>query len=244
MLGFLGFPTQAVQRGQEALALAQEVGHSYSSAAAQNWVIYVYRRRREVQEVLVLAESLIALASAQGFPLYVGLGTCWRGWAQTLLGAGGAGLVELRQGMATVLAAGQTMAQPLCLVLLAEAAGSLGQTQDGLTLLDEALAALKDTGRGDLLAEVYRLQGNLFLCQDVPDAAHAEACLQRALVVARHQQAKAVELQAARSLSRLWQAQGKRVVARQLLAEVYGWFTEGFETADLQEAKALLEELV
>jgi class 3 adenylate cyclase/DNA-binding winged helix-turn-helix (wHTH) protein/predicted ATPase len=242
-LGFLGFPMQAVQRGQEALALAREVGHPYSMAAAQNWVIYVYRRRREVQEVLALAESLVTLAGAQGFPLYVGLGTCWRGWALTLLGAGEAGLVELRQGMATVLAAGQTLARPLCLVLLAEASGHLGQAQDGLSLLDEALATLESSGRGDLLAEVYHLQGTLFLCQEVPDTVRAEICWQQALTVARRQQARALELQAARSLSHLWQVQGKRVVAQQLLAEVYDWFTEGFETADLREAKALLEAL-
>lgn len=243
MLGFLGFPTQAVQRGQEALALAEEVGHPYSVAVAHNWVTYVYRRRREVAAVLALAESLLTLAKAQGFTLYIGLGTCWRGWAQALLGAGEAGLAELRQGMATVLEAGQTMARPLCLVLQAEAAGHLGQAADGLALLDDALSDLEVSGRGDLLAEVYHLQGTLLLRQDVRHGAQAEACLQQALAVARRQEAKALELQAARSLCHLWQSQGKREGARQLLAEIYGWFREGFETTDLQEAKALLAAL-
>ncbi|MGE3535921.1 MAG: AAA family ATPase [Candidatus Tectimicrobiota bacterium] len=243
ILSFLGFPTQAVQRGQEALALAQAVEHPYSTAAAQNWLLYVYRRHHQVQEVLVRAEHLVTLASTQGFPLYVGLGTCWRGWAHALLGRGHDSLMELHQGMAMVLAAGQSMARPLCLVLLAEAAGHLGQAKDGLALLNEALAALESSGRGDLLAEVYWLQGSLYLAQDIPQAARAEACWQQALAIARRQQARTLELQAARSLSQLWDTQGKRDLARQLLTEIYAWFTEGFETTALQEARALLEAL-
>jgi predicted ATPase len=141
------------------------------------------------------------------------------------------------------LATGQTLTQPLCLVLLAEAAGHAGQVEEGLHLLAEALAALEDSGRGDLLAEAYRLQGELLLRQATPDASQAEACFQQALVIAHHQQAKSWELRAATNLARLWQHQGKRADAHQLLAEVYGWFTEGFDTADLQEARALLDTL-
>jgi len=145
--------------------------------------------------------------------------------------------------MAAVLATGQTLARPFCLFLLAEAAGHTGQMAEGLRLLAEALTAFEASGRGDLLAETYRLQGELLLHQAVPDAAQAEACFQQALTIARRQQAKSWELRAAVSLSRLWQQQGKRDEARELLAPVYGWFTEGFDTADLQEAKTLLEEL-
>jgi predicted ATPase len=114
---------------------------------------------------------------------------------------------------------------------------------EGLRLLSEALAAFEASGRGDLLAEVYRLQGEFLLRQVLPDAAQAGACFQQALAIARRQQAKSWELRAAMSLGRLWQHQGKRAEARQLLAEIYGWFTEGFDTADLQEAEALLAEL-
>ena len=114
---------------------------------------------------------------------------------------------------------------------------------EGLRLLAEALTALEASGQGDLLAEAYRLQGELLLRQARPDASQAAACFQQALAVARRQQAKSWELRAALSLSRLWQRQGKRTEARELLAPIYGWFTEGFDTADLQEARALLTAL-
>jgi len=183
------------------------------------------------------------LATAQEFPLYVGLGTCLQGWAAAVQGESTAGLAQIHQGMAAVLATGQTLTQPFCLVLLAEAAGHTGQVEEGLHLLAEALAALEDSGRGDLLAEAYRLQGELLLRQAIPDAAQAEACFHHALAIAHRQQAKSWELRAATSLARLWHQQGKHAEAHQLLAEVYGWFTEGFDTADLQDARALLDTL-
>ena len=127
--------------------------------------------------------------------------------------------------------------------LLAEVAGSIGQVAEGLRLLAEALPLLEASERRDMLAEVYRLQGALLLQQATPEAARAEACFQQALAIARRQQAKSWELRAATSLARLWQQQGKRTEARELLAPIYGWFTEGFDTADLQDAKALLEAL-
>ena len=149
----------------------------------------------------------------------------------------------MRQGMATVLTTGQGLAQPLCLVLLAEAAGHAGQVNEGLRLLAEALRTLEASGRGDLLAEAYRLQGEFLLRQAVSNAAQAEACFQQALALARRQQAKSWELRAALSLGRLWQRQSKRAEAYALLDPIYGWFTEGFDTADLQDARALLEKL-
>ena len=125
---------------------------------------------------------------------------------------------RLRQGLAAVVATGQELSRPLCLVLLAEAAGHVGQVEEGLRLLAEALTVLEANGQGDLLAEAYRLQGTLLLRQATPDAAQAEACFQQALAIARRQQAKSWELRAAMSLSRLWQQQGKRDAAHQLLA--------------------------
>jgi predicted ATPase len=115
--------------------------------------------------------------------------------------------------------------------------------EEGLRLLAEVLTAFEAIGRGDMLTEAYRLQGELWLRQTTPDMAQAETCFQQALAVARRQEAKSWELRAARSLARLWQQQGKGADARALLAPIYGWFTEGFDTADLQEAQALLEEL-
>jgi predicted ATPase len=137
----------------------------------------------------------------------------------------------------------QTLSRPLCLVFLAEAAGQVGHVEEGLRLLAEACAAMEASGRGNVLPEACRLQGECLLHQAIPDAAQAEACFQRALAIARRQQAKAWELQAAVSLSRLWQQQGKRDAARALLAPLYGWFTEGFDTVDLQNAQALLTAL-
>jgi predicted ATPase len=239
----LGYPAQAVQRSQEALALAHALDHPLSLAAAQHYAAYLARHRHEPREVQRLAGALLTLATAQGFPLYVGYGTYWRGWAGTMQGAGEAGLRPMRQGLVAVLATGQTLARPFCLVLLAEGAGQVGQSEEGLGLVAEALAAFEHSGRGDLLAEAYRLQGVLLQHQFVPDAAQAEACFRQALSIARHQQAKSWELRAAASLARLWQQQGKRAEARALLAPLYDWFTEGLDTADLQEARALLETL-
>jgi predicted ATPase len=236
----LGYPAQAVRRSQEALALAQALAHPASLALAHYWAAFLHYRRREVSAVQAHADTLLTLATAQGFPLWVGLGTCWRGWVLTMQGQSEAGLAQLRQGLAAVLATGQTLSQ-ICLILLAEAAEHAGQVEEGLRLLAEALTALKASARGDLLAETYRLQGEWLLQQAVPHTVQAEACFQQALALARRQQAKSWELRAAMSLSRLWQQQGKRAEARALLAPIYGWFTEGFDTADLQEAKALLE---
>jgi predicted ATPase len=137
------------------------------------------------------------------------------------------------------------MYRPYYLALLADGYGKAGQAEEGLRVLAEALAAVEGTGERWWEAELKRLKGELLLACEGPRQTwvEAEGCFQQACEVARHQQARSLELRAAASLSRLWQRQGKRNAARQLLAEVYGWFTEGFDTADLQEAKALLEEL-
>jgi class 3 adenylate cyclase/predicted ATPase len=240
----LGYPAQARQRSQEALALAQEQAPPYSLGLACHYAASLHHHCREALAVQAQATALLTLATAHGFPLWAGFGTCWRGWVLAMQGQGTAGLAQLHQGMTAVLATGQELGRPFCLVLLAEAAGQVGQVDEGLRLLAEALMALEESRRGDLLAEAYRLQGELLLRQALPEAAQAEACFQRALTVARRQQAKSWELRAAMSLSRLWQHQGKRVEARDLLAPIYGWFTEGFDTTDLQEAKVLLEVLV
>jgi predicted ATPase len=239
----LGYPEQAMQRCQEVLVLAQALTHPHSLALARQWAAHLHYCRREALAVRAQAEALLGLATTQQFPLYVGFGTFWQGWALAVQGQSEAGLAQMRQGLAAVLATGQTLARPRWLVLLAEAAGHAGQVEEGLCLLAEALTAFEASGQGDMLAEVHRLQGELLLRQAVPDAPQAEACFQQALAVARHQQAKSWELRAATSLARLWQRQGKRAEAHALLAPIYGWFTEGFDTADLLEAKALLEAL-
>ncbi len=142
--------------------------------------------------------------------------------------------------------------RPYYLALLAEAYGKGGQAEEGLSALSEALAVVDKTGERYYEAELYRLKGELTLKSEVKTSqnksqasleSEAEECFLKAIEIARRQQAKSWELRAVISLARLWQQQGKKAEARQMLAEIYGWFTEGFDTADLQEAKALLDEL-
>jgi predicted ATPase len=153
------------------------------------------------------------------------------------------GIAQIRQGFAAWRATGAGVAWPWWLALLAEVCGKVGQLDEGLGALEEALAAVQHNEEHHYEAEVYRLKGELLLQQSAAQQGEAEEHFQQALDIARRQQAKSLELRAAVSLSRLWQRQGQRTEAYDLLAPVYGWFTEGFDTADLQEAKALLEEL-
>jgi predicted ATPase len=249
----LGFPAQAGQRSQEALAQAQALEHPRSLAFAHLLAVYLHQRRREVRGAQAHADALLTLATAQGFPQYVGYGTFWQGWALARQGER-AGLAQMHQGLAALVAMGSFVARPLCLVWLAEATGQAGDVDAGLRLLAEALEACVTNGRGDVLAEAYRLQGALLLQSGGvlpasgsghrrPHVEEAAACFQQALTLARRQQAKSWELRAAMSLSRLWQQQGKRTAAYELLAPIYGWFTEGFDTVDLQDAQALLTAL-
>ena len=153
------------------------------------------------------------------------------------------GIAQMRQGIAAWRATGAELQLPYYLALLMEAYGKAGQAEEGLRVLAEALTAVHKTGERQHEAELYRLKGELLLKQDIPDEQEAESCLHQAVDIARQQQAKSLELRAAMSLSRLWQQQGKRTEAHALLAPIHGWFTEGFDTTDLQEAKALLDAL-
>jgi predicted ATPase len=165
-----------------------------------------------------------------------------RGWALAAQGRSAEGIAEMQQGLAAYQAMGQGgVWRIVALALLAEGYGKAGQVAAGLDALHEALAMAECCGARQWEAELYRLKGELLLEQTVDHTGEAEACFQQALAIARRQQAKSFELRAAMSLSRLWQRQGKHTEAHELLAPVYDWFTEGFDTADLQEAKALLE---
>jgi len=184
----------------------------------------------------------MALSTEQGFPYWLAMGTIVRGWALALQGQAEEGIAQIRQGLTAYRATGAEGARPYFLTLLAEAYAQRGQAEEGLAVVSEALETVEATGERFYEAELHRLQGELSLQLPTP-LVEAEACLQRALALARRQQAKSLELRAAMSLSRLWQRQGQRDAARDLLAPLYGWFTEGFDTADLQEARALLETL-
>jgi class 3 adenylate cyclase/predicted ATPase len=242
-LWLLGYPAQALAHLHDALALAHELSHPYSLAVAQGWVAIVSQWRRDVPAVHEHAEAAVALSTKQGFTGWMALGTILHGWALAMQGQREAGMAQIRQEIATYRAGGAALQVPYLCTLVAEVSVHLGYPEDGLQALAEAHTLVEQHEERYWEAEVYRLRGVLLLQQTGTPQAEAEALLQRALDVARRQEAKSLELRAAMSLSRLWQQQGKRTEAHALLAPIYGWFTEGFDTADLQEAKALLQEL-
>jgi predicted ATPase len=242
-LWVLGYPAQALARLHEALALAHELAHPYNLATPRVHAAVVSQYRRDVPAVHEHAEAAVALATAQGFPLWAAQGTILRGWALAQQGQGAAGLAQVRQAIAAQRATGAALLVPYHCTVLADVADRLGHVEDGLQALAEAHTLVEQHEERYWEAEVHRLRGVVLLRQTMAQQKEAEAWLRRALDVAPRQEARSLELRAAMSLTRLWQRQGKRDEARELLASIYGWFTEGFDTADLQEAKALLEAL-
>jgi predicted ATPase len=242
-LWLLGYPAQALAHLHEALALAHVLAHPYRLAFARVWAAMVAQLRQDVPTVYAHAEAAVTLATAQGFPHWVALGTSLCGWAQAMQGQGEARLVQVHQGIAAYRATGAALNVPYLYAVLAHVCEHLGHREDGLQALAEAHALVEQQDERWWEAEISRLRGVLLLRQPETPQAEAETWLQRALDVAHRQEAKSLELRAAMSLARVWQQQGKRQEAYELLAPVYGWFTEGFDTADLQEAKVLLEEL-
>ena len=248
-LWLLGYPAQSLAHIHEALALAHALSHPYSLAWARCHAAMIYQGHRDVRAAYEHAEAAVALSTDQGFLLWAAFGTILRGWALAEAGQGATGIAGIRQGMAAFRATGAELARPNFLALLAEAYGKGGQAEEGLSVLAEALAVVHKTGERRHEAELVQLKGELTLQARVSGPksaveAEAEECFHTAIEVARRQEAKSLELRAAMSLARLWQHQGKRAEAHDLLAPIYGWFTEGFDTADLKEAKALLDALV
>ena len=241
----LGYPEQALTKNREALTLAQESSHTFSLGLALNYCALVHQARREAPRVRERAEATIRLAREHGFVQWLAGGMVMQGWALAEQGFIEEGIEQIRQGMATWQTVGTELGQTHMLFRLAEVYGKSGQTEAGLRLLDEALAIMHARDERHAETEIYRLRGELLLIQggERLQVAEAEECFRYALVLARQRQAKSFELRAAMSLSRLWQQQNKRAEAHQLLVEIYDWFTEGFETPDLQEAQALLDTL-
>ncbi len=186
-------------------------------------------------------EGLIALSAERGLTEFSAYATMLRGWAMAEQGRNEEGIAQIQEGLAAVRATGTELVLPFDLCLLAEACRETGRLEDGLSALAEALSIADRTGVFE--AEMYRLKGELLLRQDHSTVAEAQICFERAVEIARNQSAKSPELRATMSLARLLEKQGKRDEARTMLVEIYGWFTEGFDTADLREAKALLDEL-
>jgi class 3 adenylate cyclase/predicted ATPase len=242
-LWLLGYPEQALAHLNDALALAYELSHPISLAFARCLAATCYQLRRDAPATYEHAEAAIAVSTEQGFPQWVAMGTSLRGWALTLQGQGGEGIAQVRQGLAAWRATGAALLVPYFCTVLAEVSDHLSHPEDGLQILAEAHTLVEQQEERWWEAEISRLRGVLLLRQPETPLAEAETWLQRALDIARRQEAKSLELRAARSLSRLWQQQGKRREAHDLLAPVYGWFTEGSDTADLQDARGLLDEL-
>jgi predicted ATPase len=241
-LWLLGYPAQALSSIHTAFTRAQELAHPFSLAEAFYHAACLHQLRREVSQTQARAEAAMALARDQGFPSWLLYSTIVHSWALAAQGQHAQALTEIPQALTALPATGQRQALPYYLAQLAEAYGRGGDAAAGLQRLAEALAVVDDPEECWWEAELYRLKGELLLQQATGSSDEAEACLHRASDIARRQQAKSLELRAAMSLARLWQRQGKRAEAHALLAPVYGWFTEGFDTAALQAAKVLLEE--
>jgi predicted ATPase len=220
-LWYLGSPDQGLARSHEAVTLARQIAHPYSLSFALSMAAIFHQFRREVRATQELAEATISLAKEQGFPLWMAFGSIMRGWALVHQGQAQEGIAQIEQGLIAWRATGAELGRPVLLTLLAEAYGTMEQTEAGL----------------------YRLKGALLLQQSSSNQTEAELCFHQAIAIAQYQSAKSWELRAATSLARLWHQQGKHQEAHALLGPVSHWFTEGFDTADLQDAKAWLEEL-
>jgi class 3 adenylate cyclase/predicted ATPase len=248
VLWHLGYPDRALQKSEAARTLAHEQSYPVNVAGALAFAAELHQLRGERARTQEWAAAALTLAREYGFPAWLGPGAILQGWALAEQGQVEEGMSQIRHGLATYEAIGAELVRPYYLALLAEAYGQTGQVEEGLTALGEALRVVDNTGERFYEAELYRLKGELTLQSQVQGPKsqfeeEAERYYVKAIEIARHQQAKSLELRAVMSLARLWQRQGKRDEARQLLAEIYGWFTEGFDTKDLQEAKALLAEL-
>jgi class 3 adenylate cyclase/predicted ATPase len=241
----LGFPSQALARCNEGLTLAHDIAHPHTLAFALGFVAVIHQLRREPELVERRADALIALSAEREFPFWSAFGSILRGWAVAQRGRATEGIARIREGLASFRTGGGGVGIPWALLLLAEACAKAGQTEEGLTALAEALGiAARNGDRLYEAAEIYRLKGELLLASAcAQNRTEAERCFRRAIDIARRQQAKSWELRAVVSLARLLHHQDKKEEARQMLAEIYAWFTEGFDTRDLKDAKTLLEEL-
>jgi predicted ATPase len=237
----LGFPEQGLAQSRAAIAETRRLAHPPSLALILAFGVILLSLVRDNAALDQLVDQLVAVATDQGFPFYRALGTIYRGWVKVKNGDVTEGLSLLHSGSSAHRATGTELWAPYHIALLARASKIEGQIEESLTLFDEALQVVERTGERLLEAELYRHKGQLLLRQGHPEA--AEELYYKALSIAAEQEAKLWELRAAASLARLRRDQGRHAEARDLLAPVYGWFTEGFDTPDLKEAKALLDDL-
>jgi predicted ATPase len=238
-----GYPDQSARAADRALTYGRKLGHAPTLAQACWWAGMAAVFARDVATACAYGNDSVALASEHGFAARAALGRILQGWAGAQKGEATTGIARIRDGLAARAATGNRLHTPFYLALLAEALALAGKIEEGLAALDDALATAAVSGEKGWSAEIHRLRGELTARLPYPDQAQAEDSFRTALAIAREQGARGYELRAATSLARLWREQGRRGEARELLAPVYGSFTEGFDTADLKDAKALLDEL-
>jgi len=239
-LWMLGYPDQALLRSKEALALANDLQNPANLVNTLCFVANVHVFRRNLAEAQQQAKATMEISAEHEHSFFLGHGTILHGWTRASQGQIEEGIAEIERGIVTFKATGARTWMPQFLGLLGEAYGQARRTEDGLAAVAEALVLVDDTEQRCWQAELYRIKGNLLLAASSSHHVEAESCLSQALDIARRQQAKSWELRAGISLGRLWQQQSKAEEAREMLGEIYGWFTE---TADLKEARNLVEDL-
>jgi len=238
-----GYPDQSARAADRALTYSRQLGHAHTLAHAFWFTGMAAVFARDVATVHAHSNDCMALASEHGFALWAARGRILQGWAAARRGEAARAIARIRDGLAAAAAAGTRLFTPLFLALLAEALALAGKIDEGLAALDDALAKAAVSGETSWSAEIHRLRGELTGRLPYPDPAKAEGSFRTALAIAREQGTRGYELRTATSLARLWRQQSRLADARDLLAPLYGSFTEGFDTADLKEAKALLDEL-
>ena len=243
VLWYLGYPDRALARNEEAIALAGDLSQTFSMILAVEFAALVRHLRRETALAKVRAEAAIGLSTEQANAFFLGCGMVEQGWAMAQEGQGEDGVALIRRGMDTCRGAGSILEFPHCWASLADAYRVAGHFEEALGAVAEGLKQAAGTSARFNEAELYRLKGELLLARPDPEAEEAERCFRQAVGIARRQSAKSLELRATMSLSRLLGRQGKGEDARLLLGDVYTWFTEGFDTADLKDARALLDAL-
>jgi predicted ATPase len=238
-----GYPDQSTRAADRALERSRELGHAHTLSHALCLAGMGAVFARDVATVYAYGNDCLALASEHGFAQWMAWGRILQGWADAQKGEVTTGIARIRDGLAAAEATGARAVTPLFLTLLAEALVLAGKIEEALVILDDALAKAAASGERGWNAEIHRLRGDLTARLPYSDPAKAEDSFCTALAIAREQGTRGYELRAATSLARLLHEQGRRTEARDLLAPLYSWFTEGFDTADLKDAKALLEEL-
>jgi class 3 adenylate cyclase/predicted ATPase len=239
----LGYPDQALKRGNEALALAHDLSHPFTVAFAKSFVGVLRQLRREAGATQENADAVIALSAEHGLTDYLAFATSLRGCAIAEQGCNEEGIAQIQEGLTASRASGVELWRPYFLCQLAPAYMEMGRFDDGLGALIGALDAANEHEIRNYEAEALRLKGELLLKRNDSDIAEAQGCFERAIEIAPKQSSKSWELRATTSLARLFARQDHRVEARTMLADIYNWFTEGFDTADLKDATVLLEEL-